>query len=139
MPRPRAPASKPRSCASSSACAKWTRTISTSRKPCSTSTSAQSECCRPKTRRRNRVLLRRLLLRPANPPEGGHQRVGFVGRAVEAADEAGEGGAATVKLEAVVFEGVHRARREVEEELVGLDRGDQAETGQPVDPRGDTS
>ena len=60
------------------------------------------------------------------PAQRGGQRIGFGLAGVEAADEAGEGGAAAVELKSVAFERIHDAAGEFEEELVDLDRCDEA-------------
>ena len=56
---------------------------------------------------------------------------------VEAADEAGQRRATPIELETVGFERVHHARRQLQEELVGLDRGDQPDSRHILDPGGD--
>ena len=67
----------------------------------------------------------------------GDESIGlFVGQ-VEAADEAGDGRAAPVELEPVRLERIHRPRRQLQEDLVGLDRCDQFHPGNAGDPDGD--
>src|SRR5579863_6031776 len=67
----------------------------------------------------------------------GNQRVGLGVGQIVAADEAGEGRAAAVELEAVALERIERRARGFEKELVGLDRRDEAQPRQAGDPSRD--
>src|SRR2546429_342512 len=83
------------------------------------------------------ALLRRPRRGGAMSAERGDEGVGFGVGHIEAADEAGERRTAAIELEAALFERVHHSARHLEEELVGLDRCNEAQPGEATDAGGD--
>ena len=115
---------------------RWTRTTSTSRKPCSTSISARSGCSRRSTPQPREAAA----IPPPGPVSAQMRRSEATSASASASvtskrqTKRPSVGAAPVELEAVAFERVHRRGREVEENLVGLDRRQQLEPGEAGDP-----
>src|SRR5215472_13206789 len=95
-------------------------------------------------RRRQGTILRGSLLgsvrrcsRAEVAAQGGEERVGLGLRGIETADEAGEGLAAAVELEALCFERVHYRAWQLKENFVHLDRRQKLRRGNIAQPGGD--